>query len=89
VFCYELKQAAIPLVAALPYRLHTYCIDFSSVRMETKMSPEGLKVLKFKKKKLCKIQYGRRLQGLYLGWHSKGEYLYDFKFLNIFHISEI
>lgn len=52
MFCYELKQAAIPLVAALPYHLHTYCIDFSSVRMETKMSPEGLKVLKFKKKKV-------------------------------------
>ena len=38
----------------------------------TKMSPKGVKVLKFCKKYIFhKIQYGRWLQGLYLGWHSK------------------
>ena len=28
-------------MSALPYHLHTYCIDFSSARMPTKMPPKG------------------------------------------------
>lgn len=57
------------LVITFSFHLHTYCIYLSGAGVATNpaKSPQIVK-----NNFLCKTHYGGRLQGLYLGCHSKG-----------------